>query len=398
MSGRPVRDTPRAGWSAGWRSLPFFLLLLTACGERAGEARLLLEDIAVGWAPSALKRLTPVPERRAVVWRVEGREGIGDLYLSPEGALARLVLVPGLTEQGPDDPRLVALAQSLARMRFAVLVPDLANLRRLQIDPEDARAIADAALAIGGLPAHGAAVSPVGLAAVSYSVGPALIAALEPDVAGRISFVAAIGGYYDMTTAVTFITTGHYRAGPGRPWQVGRPHGLAKWRFVAVNANRLGNPADRAILARIATLRSADPAAGIARLAAGLGADGRNLLALLENNNPDAVPGLIRALPISIRSGFDALSPSRRDLSALEARLILIHGRDDPAVPFTESMALAAAVPSGQAELYLIDGLDHVDFRAELGLSDQLTLLKAGQSLLAGRDRIAAGSTVGANR
>lgn len=378
--------------------LLFLSLLLTACGDRAGEARLLLEDIAAGWGPSALKQTTPVPDRRSVVWRVDGRNGLGDLYLSPDGALARLVLVPGLTEQGPDDPRLVSLAQSLARMRFAVLIPDLANLRRLQIDPQDGRAIADAAIAIGGLPAAGAAQSPVGLAAVSYAVGPALIAALEPDAADRIGFLVAIGGYYDMTAAVTYITTGRFRAAPDRPWQVGRPHGLAKWRFVAVNASRLEDPSDRALFAVIAARRGADPAAEIGSLAAGLGPEGRALLALLENTDPDSVPGLIDALPPSIRSAFEALSPSRRDLTALEARLILIHGRDDPAVPFTESIALAAALPPGQAELYLIDGLDHVDFRAELGLSDQLTLLDAAQAVLAERDRIAAGSTDGAIR
>jgi pimeloyl-ACP methyl ester carboxylesterase len=309
-----------------------------------------------------------------------------------------MVLVPGLTEQGPDDPRLVSLAQSLARMRFAVLVPDLANLRRLQIDPRDGRAIADAAVAVSGLPAAGAAASPVGLAAVSYAVGPALIAALEPDVAGRIGFLVAIGGYYDMGAAVTYITTGRFRTAAGEPWLAGRPHGLAKWRFVAVNANRLDDPSDRAAFAVIAARRAADPAADIGSLAAGLGAEGRALLALLENTDPDAVSGLIEALPPSIRSGFEALSPSRRDLTALQARLILIHGRDDPAVPYTESMALAAAAPSGQADLYLVDGLDHVDFRAELGLSDQLILLEAGQAVLAERDRIAAGSTDGAIR
>ncbi len=376
----------------------FLSLVLTACGERAGEARLLLGDIAAGRAQSALKQTTPTPERRSVVWRVEGRDGRGHLYLSPDGALARLVLVPGLTEQGPDDPRLVALALSLARMRFAVLVPDLANLRRLQIDPQDGRAIADAAIAISGLPAASTAARPVGMAAVSYAVGPALIGALEPDVADRIGFLVAIGGYYDMIAAVTYITTGRYRAAADHPWQVGRPHGLAKWRFVAVNANRLDDPSDRAIFAVIAARRGANPAAEIGSLAAGLGPGGRALLALLENADPDAVPGLIDALPPSIRSAFEALSPSRRDLTALEARLILIHGRDDPAVPFTESIALAAAVPPGLADLYLIDGLDHVDFRAELGLSDQLTLLEAAQAVLAERDRIAAGSTEGAIR
>ncbi len=374
-----------------WLVLVLIALMMAACGEHAGEARLLLHDIAAGHAPSDLKRATRLPDRQPVVWRIDGRDGAGDLYRPADGALARMVLVPGLTEEGRDDPRMTALAYSLARMRFAVLVPDVANLRRLRVGPEDARAIADAALALTGLPAGGAD-SPVGLAAISYAVGPALIGALEPDAGGQIGFLVAVGGYYDMTAVVTYLTTGRFRD-PGGEWRSGRPHGLAKWRFVAVNADRLDDPGDRATFAVLARRRIADPAAPISDLAAGLGPEGRALLALLENRDPDAVPELIAALPEALRDGVSGLSPSRYDLTALEARLILIHGEDDPAVPYTESIALAAAAAPGAADLFLLDGLDHVDFRAEIGLGDQFTLLDAAQAVLAERDRIAAGST-----
>ncbi len=372
-------------------------LSTAGCGERAGEARLLLQDIAAGHAASNLKRSTGFPDRRPVVWRIDGRDGAGDLYVPAEGALARMVLVPGLTEEGRNDPRVTALAYSLARMRFAVLVPDIANLRRLRVGPEDSRAIADAALALTGLPAGGAA-TPVGLAAVSYAVGPALIGALEPDVDDHVGFLVAIGGYHDMNAVVTYLTTGRFRGPDGGAWREGRPHGLAKWRFVAVNADQLGDPGDRATFAVLARRRIADPTAAIDDLAAGLGPDGRALLAVLENRDPDAVPELISALPAQLRDGFAALSPSRYDLTALGARLILVHGEDDPAVPYTESLALAQAVAPGGADLYLLDGLDHVDFRSEIGLGDQLILLDAAQAVLAERDRIAAGSTAQAIR
>ena len=397
MVGPAVQDICRSSSRAARLILPILVLTLAGCSERAGEARLLLQDIAAGWAPSELKQVTRAPDRREIAWRIDGRDGIGDLYLPADGALARMVLVPGLTEQGRNDPRMTALAQTFARIRFAVLVPDIANLRRLRVGPEDSRNIADAAIALTGMPAGGAE-SPVGLAAVSYAVGPALIGALEPDAGPHIGFLAAIGGYYDITEVVTYLTTDRFRDGVGEPWRTGRPHGLAKWRFVAVNADQLDDPADRAAFAVIARRRIANPAADIDDLAVGLGPDGRALLALLENRDPDAVPALISGLPAKMRDAFASLSPSRYDLSGLGTRLILIHGRDDPAVPYTESAGLAAAVPPGMATLFLLDGLDHVDFRSELGLGDQLVLLDAAQALLAERDRIAAGSTPGAFR
>ena len=116
-------------------------LTAAACSQRAQEAQRLLSDIAAGPDPSRLKAETPVPERRAA--RFPG--GSGDLYVSPEGTLGALVLVPGLAEAGKDDPRLIAFAHSLARARFAVLVPDIVSLRALQVRPGDSVIIAEAA-------------------------------------------------------------------------------------------------------------------------------------------------------------------------------------------------------------------------------------------------------------
>jgi fermentation-respiration switch protein FrsA (DUF1100 family) len=98
------------------------------------------------------------------------------------------------------------------------------------------------------------------------------------------------------------------------------------------------------------------------------------------------VPALIAALPDKVRSDMMALDLSRADLSRLAAELILLHGRDDAIIPYTESQALAAAAPAGRATLYLVGNLSHV----ELGpgsLPDALRLLAATYRLLALRDR-----------
>jgi fermentation-respiration switch protein FrsA (DUF1100 family) len=53
------------------------------------------------------------------------------------------------------------------------------------------------------------------------------------------------------------------------------------------------------------------------------------------------------------------LSPDRvaRDI---RARLILVHGVDDPAVPYTESLRLAAARPDN-TDVVLVHLLEHVE-------------------------------------
>lgn len=330
-----------AGFWAGWSPRPI-------------EAALVLADLGAGAEPGLFKRLTPRPERQKLAVTVDGRRLTGDLYLPGDKAGAGLVLVPGAARDGKDDPRLVALAQTLARARFVVLVPDIASLRAQEISAADRLPILDAARFLAG-ERH---MPRVGVAAVSYGAVPALLAALEDP---RIGFVAAIGAPHDLGALITFFTTGAHRAAPDQPWQHATPNAYGKWMFVKANARRLDDSGDRALLDAIADRRMAAEDSDIADLTAKLRPQGKAVMALLDNTDPDKVAPLLKALPAAIRAEIDALDLGPRDLSALRARLLLVHGRDDRIVPWTQSVALARRVAG--AELTLLDNLAHADPR-----------------------------------
>ncbi len=348
------------------------LALASGAGRRAAEAGLLLSDVAAGGGPSLLKRLTPRPARQAV----QAGPVAADLYLPAEKARAGLVLVPGADRAGKDHPRLVALAESLARLRFLVLVPDIASLRDLDVSADDRHPIAAAArwLADERHPPR------VGVAAISYAVLPAVLAALDQP---SISFILGIGGAYDLTATTTFVTTGFHRQSPGAPWQYRQPNAYGKWVFVRSNARRMDNPADRAGLAAIAGRRMADADASIDDLLPGLTAQGRAVMTLLNNTDPDRVPDLLAALPSPVGKAIAALDLAPRDLSGLQARLVLIHGRTDGVVPWTESAALARIAPA--AQVFIPDNLAHAELRSG-SLDDTLTLWLATQALLKSAD------------
>ena len=65
----------------------------------------------------------------------------------------------------------------------------------------------------------------------------------------------------------------------------------------------------------------------------------------------------------------------------LSADLLLIHGRDDPLIPATESLALAAAVPPGHAEVFVVGNLSHVDIHPG-AIPDTLELWRVAYRLL----------------
>jgi len=324
--------------------------------------------------------------RRSIAYRIEGRARSGDLYEPAEGQGAALVLVPGVAPAGKDDPRLVAFARTLARARFTVLVPDIAGLRELRVGAGDIRAAADAMRYL----ARDGTARTVAICGISYAAGPALLAALEPEVRPHVRFVLAIGGYHSMEALLTYVTTGAYRPAAGEAWRFGEPNPYGRWAFLKANAHRVTGARDRALLIAIAERRIRDGAAPVDDLVARLDADGAAVWALMANRDPDRVPALIEALPAALREQMRALDPSRRDLAGRAPTLVLVHGRDDRIIPYTESAALAAAA-GADAHVYLVDSLAHVDL-ALGGIGDAITVWRAIYRLLSERDEMVAGT------
>lgn len=361
------------------------LAFLAACSpadvEHAVEAAFLALDIAAGSRPSLYKEWKDEPRREEIAYSIDGRNYRADLY-HPKTPRAALVLVPGLHREGWREAHLRALATTLGRAGFAVLVPDLPNYRQLMIGASDPVGIADAARHLTGR-AEGA--SKIGIAGISYASGPAFLAALEDDIADRVGFVFVLGGYFDLDSVLTYIVTARFRESPDSPWQIGGPNNYGSWLFIRANAARLDDPADRRQLQLIADRRLGNPMAPVDDLMAGCGPDCASVMALLGEVDPDRVPDRVAALPDGLRTDFQALTLKDKPLDRLKGRAILLHGRDDAIVPYTESLALARRLGVERAELHLARRLAHVDFDPE-GLSDGVAVWRAGLSLLRQRD------------
>jgi hypothetical protein len=352
---------------------------------RLAESWRVLGDIEAGNRPSTLKAIAPDPERRAIRFAIGGRAHAADLYLPGEPAAAGIVLVPGLTPKGRNDARIVEFANTLARARFRVLVPDLVRMRALQVSADDAEPIADAIAYLG---ASDDADRPLGVAAVSFAVGPAVLALLEPQAADApraVRFVVTIGGYYDLVELVRYITTGYYREHGEATWRFRPPKQYGKWVFVLSNAARLADPRDRETLIAIAERRLDDPDADTRDLEQALGPEGRSVHALISNTDPARTPALLAALPTALGDEMAALDLARHDLSGVHARFVMIHDAADRIIPAAHSEALAAALPAGAASVYLIDSLDHAEPRSP-GLFDGIRLLSAVYTVLSLRD------------
>jgi len=352
--------------------LALSLVFLFGHPVRWGEAALMMWDIAAGGKPTWWQTVTDRPNEYPAHWA----DGEGDVYSPPDDVRAAMVLVPGAAVLGRDEPRLQALARTFARAGFVVLVPELPEVRRLALSRHDADRVASAMRQLRQWQPK----KPLGVAAVSYAVAPAVIAALQVEP----QFIVGIGGYHDAEAAIRFVTTGAFRPIGDPRRHMLAPNRYGRWAFLLANAGRLEDPNDTVALQTIATMRFRDPDADVSAIAARLGPNGKAVLALVENRDPDAVTQLISALPGRVRREIDGLNLALYDLSKLRCHMILVHGRGDPLVPYSESQALAAAAPNARVSLFLVDDLGHVDFNA-VTIANAWTMWRAVDALLAER-------------
>ncbi len=284
-------------------------VLLTA--RDALVAAAFLVEFLGGGRPAPLTALTSEPVRTR--FAVEGT--VADRWHA--SALRRpraLLLVHGVAAQGKDDRRVRAAAALLARAGFDVLVPTVPGLTRGRLRAEDVEVVVAALAARPG---------PATVLGVSVGAGPALLAAADPRVGRRVRTVLSLGGYASARAVLRFWLTGAFGFGDvhGRV-----AHDPAEIRaFARANADLLGAPG----------------------------------LAALEAADPGRAEAFLDALPRGLAAYLDALSPLRV-VRALPARLVLVHGRDDRAVPYTESLRLAAARPA-RTRLVLVGVLGHVE-------------------------------------
>jgi hypothetical protein len=325
------------------------------------EAGLVLEDLVT--RDSRLRKRTPEPTFRGLRASVQGRQVRGDLYLPAGDVRAGLILVPGLAIAGKNDPRLVALARTLARVDFMVLIPDVPGFRAYRMGSEDVEVLVAAIRALEAAPEMQARL-PMGIGAFSFAVGPALIAALDARVAERVDFVVAVGGYQDLRRLIAYYTTGAQRDDRDTP----TPYDKGKWIFALGVSEKLPDTSDRLAIQAVARRAIyANTGESDVPAPASLSPGGAALLELLTNTTPERVPALLARLPATLRAEITALNPAEQPMDGLRGHLLLLHGRSDNVIPYTESVALAESVPAGHADLFIIDGLAHVDLQPTAG-------------------------------
>ena len=104
-----------------------------------------------------------------------------------------VVVVPGMTPHGVDDPHLMALGNRMAAFGFQVVAPEIASQRHFLMRRDALATIGDAVLWAAAKQGR-----PVPLYGFSFSGGLVLAAASQPAYAQHVSLVFCVSGYNDL--------------------------------------------------------------------------------------------------------------------------------------------------------------------------------------------------------
>lgn len=380
-------QNPSAMRKKHYRSLLLLIALVIALFTlgnpimRAYEALLFVGEQGGYSVPAMLQLRSEVTVKTLHISK-ESRHYIADLYLPEDSLDAGIVLLHGAAQAGKDDARLVEFAHQLAGKRFAVLVPDLPGPKDLKVRARDAQVAVDIFQFFNQYPGL---EERVGIGGISVSAGLAFLAALRPEIHDEVAFIFSIGGYHNLPRTLKYSITGEFLIDGQLHRQ--KPNSYGKWVFVLSNLDFLNRQTDRRALRRIAYRRMKNPEADISDLEPTLSTEGKAVLDYITEPDARNIDRRYAALPAPIRQHIEALNLVNKDLKHLQAHVLLIHGYDDTIVPFAESVSLARALPPHQVELFLIQGLEHVDSMLQT-LNQIWQYWRASYALLTLRDRL----------
>jgi pimeloyl-ACP methyl ester carboxylesterase len=351
--------------------LLLFALTLYPLAQDYLRAASLLQRIAdphaTGWIANYNVRAVDVRETNfefkgtAIPSRIYTPHGIG---FAPG-----IVVVHGMHELGINEPRLVNFARSLAASGFYVMTPQVPGIADYRVQEESADLIGTAAQSF----ARQLQVQKVGLLALSFSGGLALVAASDPRYAQSIAWIATVGAHYDLAHVLRFFATGEAVRPDGSAEHL-PPHEYGPLIVVYDEPQDFFAPQDAQAAHEAIRLLLSGNNKDSEKLAKTLTpADQETMQRIYHKQRGQFAPALLAEIDKQ-QEQLAAASPAGH--LSLHMPVLLLHGSDDTVIPPTELSWLQRDIPKDQLLDALISpAITHVEVGSKVSLRDRLALV-----------------------
>lgn len=281
-----------------------------------------------------------------------------------------ILVLHGMHELGINEPRLVGFARSLAASGFFVMTPLVPGIADYRVQAESADLIGTAAQSF----AQQLSVTKVGIFAISFSGGLALLAASDPQYSPSIAWVASVGGYYDLAHVLRFFATGEAVRSDGTVEQLS-PHEYGPLIVVYDEPGDFFSPHDAPIAHDALKLLLSGNGKASEALTQTMTAVGQQIMQDIYHKHRENLTPAILAEIDTRREDLAAASPAGH-LRFLHVPTLLLHGSDDTIIPPTELLWMERDVPREYLVSAIISpAISHVEVGSKAGLWDKLALV-----------------------
>ena len=313
------------------------LLAVTAQGRTAVKTALFIPQVLPTIPVKPQEWFTQSPAVEEVSYPTANGSGVADLYMpAGDGKRGAVLLFLGVNPAGRDDPRVVGLAEGLARSGVIVMIPWSDTMTEKKVRPSDIDSLVRAFTHLISLERADPERSGMGGFCVGASF--AAVAAQDARIRDRVRFVNFFGGYYDARDlAASVASASRFYGDSAEPWA---PDDLSVEVVASHLVEGVPDPDERALLDSAFIQRAAilDEAA-----LSTMSREARAVHRILSGATLPEARQLIAGLPESMSADLDAISPAAR-IEDLDARILIMHDREDKLVPSEESRRLAGAL------------------------------------------------------
>lgn len=369
--------------------IPVVVALLYPLAQDYLRAASVLDRIsdphATGWI--ANYDVHPV-DVRDTTFDFRGKSILARIYLPRGVGLAPGILVlHGMHELGIDEPRLVGFARSLAASGFFVMTPLVPGIADYRVQAESADLIGTAAQSF----AQQLSVPKVGIFAISFSGGLALLAASDPQYSPSIAWVASVGGYYDLAHVLRFFATGEAVRPDGTIEQLS-PHEYGPLIVVYDEPGDFFSPNDAPIAHDALKLLLSGNGKASEALTQTMTPAGQQIMQDIYHKCRENLTPAILAEIDQRREELAAASQAGH-LRLLHVPVLLLHGSDDTIIPPTELLWFLRDIPKKYLVSAIISpAISHVEVGSKASLWDKLALVH-WMAMLIHQARSTAGGT-----
>ena len=368
MNAGPETDRPSRGWwvriprkAVSWLfqflvvvvALLTLFIAVTPQGKAGFHTVLFVTQVLdLGVKPQAW--FTGEAVRHEVHYQSSEGTTVADVYRLPDGKpRAAVVLFLGANAAGRDDADVVNLGNALARAGYVVMFhwsPTMALRANIDIAELDNLVWAYQYLAEREYVEE----DRVGLGGFCVGASFALVAAADPRISDDVHFVNAFGPYFDAGELLKQAAsrTADYD-GRGTPWE---PDPLTLKVLANELIETLEDPTDVDTLSRKYLTGQTVAQAELDSLSP----EARTITGLLDGTSPEEAESLYADLPADFREDLTFVSPSTY-VPDIQAKLLIMHDRNDRLVPAAESRRLLAATRErGEVRYTEVLAFEHV--------------------------------------